>query len=188
MCYRDTVRHRGTLGCYVYCYMKEANLKGCIQYESHSISFWEKQSNGDNKQISGGQELRGGWQTGEQEESVGSATYMLDTIMVDTGYYAQKCTTQTVNPNVNWTIVNKDALIRVHPLWEMRHTKSRGKDFPGGPVVKNQPPNVGDEGSIPGQVTKIPQATKQLNLCATTRESMHHSDRAHVTQGINKIY
>ena len=47
---------------------------------------------------------------------MGSATYMLDTIMVDTGYYAQKCTTQTVNPNVNWTIVNKDALIRVHPL------------------------------------------------------------------------
>ena len=67
------------------------------------------------------------------------------------------------------TVVNKDALIRVHPLREMHHTKSRGKDFPGGPVVKNQPPNVGDEGSVPGQVTKIPQATKQLNLCATTR-------------------
>ena len=28
-------------------------------------------------------------------------------------------------------------------------------NFPGGPVVKNRPSNVGDEGSIPGQGTKI---------------------------------
>ena len=37
---------------------------------------------------------------------MGSAAYMLDTIMVDTGYYAfvktTECTTQTVNPNVNY--------------------------------------------------------------------------------------
>ena len=29
-------------------------------------------------------------------------------------------------------------------------------DFPGSPVVKNLPFNVGDKGSIPGQGTKIP--------------------------------
>ena len=38
----------------------------------------------------------------------------------------------------------------------------RGQDFPGGPVVKNPPCNGGDVGSIPGQGTKIPQATGQL--------------------------
>ena len=34
-------------------------------------------------------------------------------------------------------------------------------DFPGGPVVKNQPCNAGDMGSIPGQGTKILHATEQ---------------------------
>ena len=31
-------------------------------------------------------------------------------------------------------------------------------DFPGGPVVKNLPANVGDRGSIRGLGTKIPHA------------------------------
>ena len=43
-------------------------------------------------------------------------------------------------------------------------------DFPGGPVVKNPPYNAGDVGLIPGQGTKIPHATGQLSLRATTRE------------------
>lgn len=34
----------------------------------------------------------------------------------------------------------------------------------GDPVVKNPPCNVGDVALIPGQETKIPHATKQLNL------------------------
>ena len=34
------------------------------------------------------------------------------------------------------------------------------KEFPGGPVVKNLPSNEGDEGSIPGQGTKIPYASQ----------------------------
>ena len=38
-------------------------------------------------------------------------------------------------------------------------------DFPGGPVVKNPPANVRDEGLIPGQGTKIPHAMGQLSLC-----------------------
>ena len=32
-------------------------------------------------------------------------------------------------------------------------------DFPGGPVIKNLPSKAGDMGLIPGQRTKIPQAT-----------------------------
>ena len=47
------------------------------------------------------------------------------------------------------------------------------RDFPGGPVVKNTPSNAGDAGSIPGQRTKIPHATGQLSLCATTTEPTH---------------
>jgi len=35
-------------------------------------------------------------------------------------------------------------------------------DFPGGPVVKNQPSNAGDACSIPGQGTKIPHVKGQL--------------------------
>ena len=32
-------------------------------------------------------------------------------------------------------------------------------DFPGGPVMKNPPSNTGSAGLIPGQGTKIPQAS-----------------------------
>ena len=50
--------------------------------------------------------------------------------------------------------------------------KKNFRDFPGGPVVKNLPSNAGDVGLIPGQGTKIPRATGQLSLCATTIELM----------------
>ena len=43
------------------------------------------------------------------------------------------------------------------------------RDFPGGPVVKNLPSNTGDVGSIPGWGTKIPHATGQPSLHATTK-------------------
>ena len=43
-------------------------------------------------------------------------------------------------------------------------------DFPGGPGVKNPPPNAGDAGLILGRGTKIPHATGQLSPCATTTE------------------
>ena len=45
--------------------------------------------------------------------------------------------------------------------------KLRGEDFPGDPMVKNPPCNVGDVALIPGQETKIPHATEQLNLCCS---------------------
>ena len=47
------------------------------------------------------------------------------------------------------------------------------RDFPGGPVVKNTPSNVGDAGSIPGQETKIPHVAGQLSPHAATTEPMH---------------
>ena len=37
----------------------------------------------------------------------------------------------------------------------------KDRDFPGGPVVKNLPSNVGDAGLIPHQGIKIPHATGQ---------------------------
>ena len=55
-------------------------------------------------------------------------------------------------------------------------------DFPGGPVVKNPPSNAEDAGSIPGRGTKMPHATGQLSLCATTTELVCLNERAHVPQ------
>ena len=46
--------------------------------------------------------------------------------------------------------------------------------LPGGPVVKNLPCYAGDAGSILGQGIKLPHNT--------TRESMHHNQRSHMTQ------
>ena len=48
------------------------------------------------------------------------------------------------------------------------------RDFPGGSVVKNPPCEGEDSGLIPGQGTKIPHATEQLSLPATTTESVCH--------------
>ena len=42
------------------------------------------------------------------------------------------------------------------------------EDFPGGPVVKKLPANVGDTGSIPSS-GKIPPAEEQLSPSTTTR-------------------
>ena len=42
-------------------------------------------------------------------------------------------------------------------------------------MVKNLPYNAGDVGSIPGQGSKIPHATGQLSLHATTTELTHLS-------------
>ena len=49
-------------------------------------------------------------------------------------------------------------------------------DFPGGPVLKNPPYNAGGEALIPGQGTKIPHATEQLDPHVATTELLHHSE------------
>ena len=38
--------------------------------------------------------------------------------------------------------------------------KTEARDFPGGLLVKNQPPNLGNTGSIPDWRTKIPHASE----------------------------
>ena len=44
------------------------------------------------------------------------------------------------------------------------------RDFPGGPLVKNQPCNAGDAGAIPGRGAKSPHAAGQLSPRATTTQ------------------
>ena len=56
------------------------------------------------------------------------------------------------------------------------------RDLPGGPVVKNPPSNAGDAGSIPGRGTKIPHATGQLSLRASTREPSRCNERSRMPQ------
>ena len=41
--------------------------------------------------------------------------------------------------------------------------KCWGRDFPGGPAVKNPPSNTGDAGSIRGRGTRIPHTVGQLS-------------------------
>jgi len=41
-------------------------------------------------------------------------------------------------------------------------------------VIKNQPPNAGDAGSIPGWGTKIPHTKGPLSLYTTTTEPAHN--------------
>ena len=52
-------------------------------------------------------------------------------------------------------------------------------DFPGGPVLKNPPYNVGDAGSVPGQGTKIPHATGQLEPTCRKLQSPRALEPAH---------
>ena len=61
--------------------------------------------------------------------------------------------------------------------------KGSGRDFPGGPVVKNLPCNAGDVCSLPGQGTKISHAMEQLGLHATAGESVCHSERSRAMPG-----
>ena len=65
--------------------------------------------------------------------------------------------------------------------------KSQEGDFPGGPVVKTPPSNAGDSGSIPGQGTKIPQATQQLSPRTITRGSKRCNKASRMTQGRSHI-
>ena len=49
-------------------------------------------------------------------------------------------------------------------------------------MVKNLSSSTGDEGSIPGQGTKITHASGHLSPGATTREAMCHKERSHIPQ------
>ena len=67
-------------------------------------------------------------------------------------------------------------------LIRMHLKKTQTWDFPGDPVVENPSCNSGDPCSIPGQETKIPHASEQLNLCTTTTEFSHCSKRSRMPQ------
>ena len=77
---------------------------------------------------------------------------------------SQSC--QSMNPSP------KTFKMQVHCLIQVAYHKQElmYRDFPGGPVVKNPPYNVGYSGLIPGQGTKIPHAVGQLSPCTTTTE------------------
>ena len=76
-------------------------------------------------------------------------------------------------------------------------SKIMNMDFPGCPVVKNPPCNAEDEGLIPCQGTKIPQAIEQpspvchnkgahmpqlLKHTHRTIASAQHNERSYITQ------
>ena len=54
--------------------------------------------------------------------------------------------------------------------WSSQNTHKTW-EFPGDPVVKNPPSNVGDMGSIPGPGTKITHTSGQLSPCTVTTEA-----------------
>ena len=66
-----------------------------------------------------------------------------------------------------------------------------GKDFPGGPVVKNPPANAGDTGSIPGQGRlRMPWSNKEpvlehSSLRSRARELQTLSPRAATTEALS---
>ena len=57
--------------------------------------------------------------------------------------------------------------------------KKNYRDFSGGPVVKNLPPNAGDTGSASGWGTGIPHATGQLSPRALEQPSLYALEPAH---------
>ena len=59
-----------------------------------------------------------------------------------------------------------------------KRKKETNWDFPGGTEVKNPPSNAGYTGLIPGHGTKIPYATRQLNMYAKTGEVCMMQERA----------
>ena len=52
-----------------------------------------------------------------------------------------------------------------------------GRDFPGGPVIKNLSYSSGGAGSIPGKGTKIPCEAAQLRPQVAATELVHPGDR-----------
>ena len=88
-------------------------------------------------------------------------------------------------------------LYLMHPLSSHRQVfdpckyllKTVLRGFPGGPLVKNPPWDVGDTGSIPGWRTGIPHAEEQLSPCAAITgafmpplESLCPKQRSHMMQ------
>ena len=80
--------------------------------------------------------------------------------------YGTPCDYQTQVFIINWVLSDlqnhETGFSRLHLI----------RNFPRGPVAKNLPCKAGDVGSIPGWRMKIPQASVQPSLQATTTEPM----------------
>ena len=61
---------------------------------------------------------------------------------------------------------------------KVNNPKEQGRDFPGGPGVKNLPAKAGDMGLILGLGTKILHASGQLSLCTTSIEPLYYGAQA----------
>ena len=83
---------------------------------------------------------------------------------------------QSVTPESGgWRQISSGS--RGHVLAREAGVKTLDSDFPGGPVVKNLPCNVEDEGSIPGWGSKILHAPGQ-----GSPRTIRSNKRAHVLQ------
>ena len=89
---------------------------------------------------------------------------------------ARKVTVQS-SPSIEQQIMQVRERLRHGKSKNMSFLGFNSRDFPGGPVVKNLLCNAGDVGTIPGQGTKIPHASKQLRLPILTTEPKHHNQR-----------
>ena len=71
----------------------------------------------------------------------------------------------------DWRDLAADILISIEKKKQNTHAqkKTKSRDFPGGPVVKNLPCNTEDMGTVPGWGTRNPHAISQLSLCVTMR-------------------
>ena len=113
-------------------------------------------------------------------------SHKLETVQMSSSKWMNK---QTVVHNTmeSYSTIKKDEQLIYTMTWskkiltvnERSQKKREYRDFPGGPVVKNQPSNAGDAGSIPGRGTKSLHAVGQLSLWATTREPTCCNYRAH---------
>ena len=72
------------------------------------------------------------------------------------------------------SIFRVPASMEMYPIrkWCLRMNPG---DFPGGPVVKSLPANAGGTDSNPAPGSKIPHATGQLSLWATTTKPTGHN-------------
>ena len=59
------------------------------------------------------------------------------------------------------------------PGEKQRANENLLRDFPGGPVIKSLPFNVGDSSSNPGRGTNIPHAAGHLRGCVPQRSVSH---------------
>ena len=101
---------------------------------------------------------------------------MLIRLMVITPQYVQMSNHCVVYPNLIKCSVS------IRPQFKRpKNLKSQGRDFPGGPVVKNPPTSVGDEGPVPGWGGRhVPRSSE---ACAPQSLSTRGSPRSATREG-----